>query len=471
MSKNCSYYAEFRKDSSYIKFYPGIKSTIGCVKATLILGRLEYWFERYTSGFYKFVEPCSHPLYREGDSWAEEIGFPRKVFAKAFDLIGVRYKSKSAFMQSKDKFQGKLYASYHDRKTNQTYFIRNHEFASQFIKGLFSLKKPQSVSRGKKVIEKKAAPCTTISLNINGRSRKGKNDRSFGGTIGGKENIPIQKNTSSLKGTSKNSSPSQLDPTQTSVTEEMIKIWKEEVGDLGISILSAQVLSKLFEAFKAFFDQSLESWKQYCRLISSSKFLMGEAQNKFFKKAWITWAIGAEAIEKVRGGVFKLGDRETKLDFKVQEINAALANLDQKNKAVDESLQDIKKQCKTQRRDKVRKVISSFGQKEIQDFRTDFEHYLQTENNSLTEEFKRAGWEGVFIKTYFDSYMEEKIETQLFMTSLEEETSQHLKSSGLLEKKMSLSNEMERLKTLRERLKSEGKALIDELNSPIPFSN
>ncbi|MGC8483843.1 MAG: hypothetical protein ACP5OE_09400, partial [Thermodesulfobium sp.] len=77
----------------YIKFYPEIKSSIGCEKAALILGRLEYWFERYSYGFYKFVEPCSHPLYREGDSWAEEIGFPRKIFARAFDLIGVRYKS------------------------------------------------------------------------------------------------------------------------------------------------------------------------------------------------------------------------------------------------------------------------------------------------------------------------------------------------------------------------------------------
>jgi hypothetical protein len=462
---------ENKNNIFYVKFYPSLNLALGCEKATLILGRLEYWFERYTSGFYKFVEPCSHPLYREGDSWSEEIGFPRKAFAKAFDLIGVRYKSKSAFMQSKDKFQGKLYASYHDRKTNQTYFIRNHEFASQFIKDLFSLKKPQSVSRGKKVTEKKAASCTTISLNVNGRSRKGKNGRSFGGTIGGKENIPIQRNTSSLKETSKNSSPPQLEPAQTEMTEEMIKIWKEEIGDLGISTISAQFLSKLFEAFKAFFDQSLESWKQYCCLISSSKFLMGEAQNKFFKKAWITWAIGEEAIEKVRGGVFKLGDRETKLDSKVQEINSTIEILDQKNKAVEESIQDIKKQCKTQRRNKVREVIASFGKKEIQGFRTDFEHHLQRENNSLTEEFKRAGWEGVFIETYFDSYMEEKMETQLFTTPLEEETSQYLKSSGLLEKVMSISNEMQRLKTLKERLKSEGKSLICALQSPVTFPN
>ncbi|MGC8483738.1 MAG: hypothetical protein ACP5OE_08870, partial [Thermodesulfobium sp.] len=272
----------------YIKFYPGIKSTIGCEKATLILGRLEYWFEKYAHGFYKFAEPCSHPLYREGDSWAEEIGFPRKIFARAFDLIGVRYKSKSAFLKAKDKFQGKLYASYHDRKTNQTYFIRNHDFASQFIKSLFAIKSssPKTDQSKKKtyISNQKVA-----SLD-NGRSRKGKNVRSSGGTIGGKVNKLIQRNTSSLERSAPQALTTAIKREEQKVTEEMIKIWKEEIGELGVCTISSSFLNQLFETLKRFFDQSLEAWKAYCRMISSSKFLMGEAQNKFFKKAWITWA-------------------------------------------------------------------------------------------------------------------------------------------------------------------------------------
>ena len=81
--------------SFYIKYYPALQSYIGCERATLILGKLEYWFHnpKYKTGFYKFVEPCDHPLYREGDSWSEEVGLSRKVFNRAFDVIGVRYKS------------------------------------------------------------------------------------------------------------------------------------------------------------------------------------------------------------------------------------------------------------------------------------------------------------------------------------------------------------------------------------------
>ena len=96
----------------YIKYYPEFKRVFGSDKAAIIFERLEYWSEKYSSGFWKFFEPCKHPLYRQGDSWEEEIGFSRKVFTKVFSLIGVHYKSKSEFLQQDDPFQGKLYVSY-----------------------------------------------------------------------------------------------------------------------------------------------------------------------------------------------------------------------------------------------------------------------------------------------------------------------------------------------------------------------
>jgi len=89
----------------------------------------------------------------------------------------------------------------------------------------------------------------------------------------------------------------------------------------------------LYEAFRDFFDQSLDAWRRQSRLISSSKFLMGDAQNKFFKKAWITGAIKEETIEWIRGGEFKLGD------------------------------------CH-------------------------YERFLEKENNVITEQFRKSGWNG-----------------------------------------------------------------------------
>ncbi|MBA3285768.1 MAG: hypothetical protein H0U27_12015, partial [Nitrosopumilus sp.] len=129
------------KQSFFIKFDPRINKITGCQRATLILSTLEYWFEKKPDGFYKFIEPCSHRLYREGDSWTEQLGCDRKSFSSSFDKIATRYKSCRAYEKADDKFQGKMYASYYDRNTNQTYFIRNCELANKVLAELIPAKK------------------------------------------------------------------------------------------------------------------------------------------------------------------------------------------------------------------------------------------------------------------------------------------------------------------------------------------
>ena len=59
-------------------------------------------------------------------------------FRTAFDKIGMRYKSKSEFDQAVDKFQGRFYCSYVDRRSNLTYYFRNHELVDAALDGLLS---------------------------------------------------------------------------------------------------------------------------------------------------------------------------------------------------------------------------------------------------------------------------------------------------------------------------------------------
>ena len=434
------------KSLYYIKFYPGIKSSIGCEKATLILGRLEYWFEKYKNGFYKFVEPCHHPLYREGDSWHEEIGFSRKIFAKAFDLVGVRYKSKSAFMKAGDRFKGKLYASYHDRKTNQTYFVRNHGFASQFIKGLFNKKPTTKTQKLPQSTQEDCSPKIRQSSFPNGRSRSGQNCRSSGGTIGGKENIPIQRNNPSLENALPKSSHSPSEASQKKITEGIIKIWQEEIGELGVANITTYFSKRLEESFKNFFQQSLESWRAYCQKISSSKFLMGEAQNKFFKKAWITWAIKEETIERINNGEFQLGDRQTNQDKKFGKLKAEIKNMENKKSAIEEKIKTIKELVCKERKTKIKEKILKLSEEENKTYQLKFKKYLEEENNSMTEEFKRFGWQGRFISSYFEAFVEEKVEKTLFNSSQQEEVHERKKTSGLLESLEGICNNLQQLK-------------------------
>lgn len=256
-------------------FLSALKGKFKSTNSALIFQKLEYWSSKYPQGFYKFLEPCKSPLYREGDSWVEELGISRITFNKSFERFGVRYRSKSAFLQSQDKFQGKAYASYYDRKTNRMYFIRNNDVA----KDLAQMNAKNSFSRS----------CTERKF------------RSFAPAY--KDLSSKQKNTSSLK-----SNKTEIKVFE--ISKRMEEIWKKRVGETGIEFLSKALKSRMAKIFENDFNSDLEKWENYCKQIASSKFLMGGANNKFFKKAWLTWAIKPENIERVRAGDFQLGDRQ-----------------------------------------------------------------------------------------------------------------------------------------------------------------
>ena len=110
-----------------IPYVKELHSIAGGVLGCLVMQQLDYWFEGHPEGFYKFLEPSDHPAYKDGDSWTEELGMSRHEFRTAFDKIGIRYKSKSDFDKAVDKFQGLFYCSYVDRRSNLTYYFRNHD--------------------------------------------------------------------------------------------------------------------------------------------------------------------------------------------------------------------------------------------------------------------------------------------------------------------------------------------------------
>jgi hypothetical protein len=487
--------------SSYIKFYPSLQSVTGSNIASLILGKMEFFFSnpKFKGGFYKFSESCDHPLYRKGDSWSEELGVSRKVFNRAFDLIGVRYNSKSAYLNAEDKFQGKPYASYHDRATNCTHYVRNHEFVAQFLeKANVFQKRASSPSEQKKKNERtspvekitegredvktineeitvceiketneitevleeedpfsqETAPSQTTSLPPQGCSWNGQNGRSYASG-----SLSFHKKTSSLKPNDPTSSPlPETLEADVKMTEEIVKIWNEEIGELGVRTVTKSLATRLNETVKTFFNESIESWKDYCQTISSSKFLMGEAQNKFFKKAWITWAIREENINRIMSGDFRLGDRPTNRDKEVENINVEINELSNKKEIIEEKIKNIQKIEQKKRNNTLKEKIKSFSEEEMKNFEKEFEDFLEKENNAMTEEFRKNRWNGLFVSTYFDDFVEDAVSTQLFKSTYEEDADQAVLASGLLK---ILEVTCEKLAELRQKKKG-----LQESSSP-----
>ncbi|MCW3479978.1 hypothetical protein OL229_10495 [Neisseriaceae bacterium JH1-16] len=130
-STHVSRMAMLRRQTGHVPYLRELVEPAGSITAAILMAQLEYWFERKPDGFYKYQVPVlsetSKGFYREGDSWQEELGMSANEFRTAFDRIGVRYNSKSQYYGAADKFKGKFYCSYIDKRSNVTRYFRNNQ--------------------------------------------------------------------------------------------------------------------------------------------------------------------------------------------------------------------------------------------------------------------------------------------------------------------------------------------------------
>jgi hypothetical protein len=82
------------EDRKVILFRPRINAVIGRATATILLQQIYFrWMANKRKPFFKFARPCSHNLYKQGDSFTEELAFTRHEFEGARKVIGKRIKN------------------------------------------------------------------------------------------------------------------------------------------------------------------------------------------------------------------------------------------------------------------------------------------------------------------------------------------------------------------------------------------
>jgi len=295
------------KRRHFIKFDQRIHQYTGCTRATLIFSALEYWFSKKPDGFYKFIEPCSHKLYKPGDSWTEELGCDRKSFTKSFEKIGTRYASRSAYEKVPDKFQGKPYASYYDRYTNRTFFIRNPELVNDFLSTLYPPQslpsQPQLPALGTETVPDPGILASPSSVSVivepvsNGRDSPSSIEA---------------KNTSIDLSNDKSHAGIDTQKSMVDLWVQIVESGKKEI------ILTAQRISFLKKALADKFHNSLEEWANFCKRVASSKFLMGEVKASF--KATLDWALKFDVMQRIFEGAYGIGDRKLPPSPLVQEL-------------------------------------------------------------------------------------------------------------------------------------------------------
>ena len=361
---------------------------------TFIVSQLDYWFSKMGNKFYKFIEPSSNQKsYKEGDSWTEELCISRKTFTRAFDKIGTRHKSKSSFRDAKDKFQGKPYASYYDRQTKKTVFLKNSEISlpklkcieknfeptnqilenishsnltSSSIKKLNQHDKPSNTANKPRNIitqKSKAVPKTfnaqiqnaikinkEISFkiktrpNTNGSEAHSQNNIPFYNGHFGRSGyiykyIYLTKTTPSKQASNLNQTKKIEQSDQSELVRILKNIWIEKIGEEEKTLQTSP--KTILKAFWEIFNGSVEKWKEYCIKIASSDFLMGRIKNTF--KIWISWALKKETYDRINSGdlgVLKTEYIKTTLETN-EVLNSILLNHSEKN--IRDSLQELSK--------------------------------------------------------------------------------------------------------------------------------
>jgi len=73
------------EDGEVLIYRPRLRRLTGSVTSAIFLGRVVFWRHKMKRPFYKFREPPGkgHPAYKEGDSWAEELGFGTRELRSA----------------------------------------------------------------------------------------------------------------------------------------------------------------------------------------------------------------------------------------------------------------------------------------------------------------------------------------------------------------------------------------------------
>jgi len=92
MKPNSPGYARKAIAERTIPYRPHFTKLTGKVTAAILLQQIVYYWEEVVERrpFYKFRKPCKHDLYREGDSWVEELGFTPSEFDAAIRTIGTK---------------------------------------------------------------------------------------------------------------------------------------------------------------------------------------------------------------------------------------------------------------------------------------------------------------------------------------------------------------------------------------------
>ncbi|MDC0344927.1 hypothetical protein OAN22_02115 [Alphaproteobacteria bacterium] len=206
-----------------------------------------------------------------------------KTFRKHLSHICTTHPNRRSFLLSKNPFAGKPFACYHDRVLHKTFYFTDVKRAHAVGKRLAS-----DWGRGDVKIFNPKVRVASESIDID-------NSKQYINP----PKPPLNKTSHGDEG--------RISKKDFEKAESMVSIWKERTkGEISVPKLSDHFAQKLVLALKEHFDNSIDTWSNYCKSIGSSNFLLGKVSGF---KAWLVWAIRADIVEKIKKGAYGVVDK------------------------------------------------------------------------------------------------------------------------------------------------------------------
>lgn len=119
--------AFIQDDRNMVSYRPRWNQITGSINATILLQQIVYRWRG--KPFYKFFRPCSHPGYRPGDSWLEELGMGRYEFYNARKLIGAQ--------TPKNRMDETKFVSYWSDGYRRTWYMLNEALLMEKLREIY----------------------------------------------------------------------------------------------------------------------------------------------------------------------------------------------------------------------------------------------------------------------------------------------------------------------------------------------
>jgi len=275
------------------------------------LKQLAYW--SLNSKDYGLKKDGKTWIYNTHQQWAEQIGFGVTTVRESITALEQLGFISSDFLNPNKRYRVKYYSI-------------NFEAIENYFAQIACKKKSQKPQQ-ENIIE--TAPISTVS-----ESSKQQLDRQMERQMYTNNKIQEIKsiNPKIFEEKIEEKAETISDNPKPTTVQDMIKIWNQEfpnqkiisgsTGQTGVIHLTKQLARFLVASFKLKFENCLEKWKRYLRLIKTSTYLMGE---KF--KLSVQWVIKFLTIDRIRAG--ELGVDESKIQIDPSEIERkAIAHAD-----------------------------------------------------------------------------------------------------------------------------------------------